>query len=230
MVAASTSNSVVPPACDMSGPPSFTRTMPHASLSYIPRPYCSCALGQLSRLRLLEDGLKHAWRRHRHVVQPCPSRCSNGVGDSRERRHDRCLSNAAHTIRMAGVRRLDDHCIDHRHVGRDRDSVVEEPRVLEPTVCAIDILLVERPTDTLHGATLHLALDVAWMHRLARILHDRIAQDPDRTRLAIDLDIADVGAETHAGTVGVVLEMTCNRPAGARELCRDLLERERLEL
>src|SRR5215510_950021 len=216
MVAASTSNSVVPPACDMSGPPSFTRTMPQASLlSYIASALPLLRIGRLSRLRLLEDGLKHTRRRHRHMVQPRPSRCSNGVGDSRERRHDRRLADAAHTIRMAWVRRLDDHCIDHRHVGRDGDSVVEEPRVLEPTVCAIDILLVERPSDTLHGATLHLALDVAWMHRLARVLHDRIAHDLDRTRLGIDLDVADVGAKTHAGTVGVVLEMAGNRPAGA---------------
>ena len=70
------------------------------------------------------------------MVQPCPSRGGNGVGDSRERRHDRRLADATHTIRVAGVRRLDDHCIDHRHVGRDGDSVVEEPRVLEPAVRA----------------------------------------------------------------------------------------------
>src|SRR5262245_57899203 len=131
---------------------------------------------------------------------------------------------------MTWVRRLDDHRIDHGHVGGDRETVVEKPWVLEPAIGAVDILLVERPTDTLHGATLHLALDVAGMHRLARILHDRIAQDLDRTRLGIDLDVADVRAEAHAGTVGVVLEMTGNRPAGARELRRDLLERQRLEL
>src|SRR5262245_56054105 len=190
MVAASTSNSVVPPACDMSGPPSFTRTMPKPRCFLTsPWPYHPRPLGRHSRLRLLEDGLQHAWRRHRHVVQPCPSRCCNGVGDSRERRHDRRLADAAHTIRMAWVRRLDDHCIDHRHVGRDGNSVVEEPRVLEPTIRAVDILLVERPSDTLHGATLHLALDVAWMHRLACVLHDRIAHDLDRTRLGIDLDV-----------------------------------------
>src|SRR5262245_28726342 len=231
MVAASTSNSVVPPACDMSGPPSFTRTMPQAPLlSYIALALPLLPARRLSRLRLLEDGLKHAWRRHRHVVQACPSRRCNGVGDSRERWHDRRLANAAHTIWMAGVRRLDDHCIDHRHVRRDGDSVVEEPRILEPAIRAVDIFLVERPSDTLHGATLHLTLDVAWMHRLARVLHDRIAQDLDRTRLGIDLDVADVGAETHAGTVGVVLEMASNRPAGARELLRNLLEREWLEL
>src|SRR5262249_345622 len=120
--------------------------------------------------------------------------------------------------------------IDHRHVGRDRDSVVEEPRVLEPAIGAVDILFVERPTDALHGAALHLTFYIARMHRLARVLHDRIAQDLHRTCLGIDLDVAAVGTETHSGAVGVVLEVAGNRSAGARELRRDLLEREWLEL
>src|SRR5262249_57328774 len=118
----------------------------------------------------------------------------------------------------------------HRHVGCHRNTVIEEARVLQTAVLVVPVLLVERPSDPLNGATLHLAFDVAWMHRLACVLHHRIAQNLDGARVWIDLDVADVRAKAYTGPVGVVFEMPRDRSARTRKLRPNLLERKGFEL
>src|ERR1700730_6464965 len=98
------------------------------------------------------------------------------VGDRGHRRHDRHLAYTAAPERMARVRVLDDHGVDHRHVGRDRTAVVEKPGVLEAALLVVDVLLIERPADALGYTALDLALDVGRMDRPADILRGRIVQ------------------------------------------------------
>src|SRR5262245_32288313 len=187
--------------------------------------------GVLTRApRVLDDRLKHTGRRQRHMRQPHPGCRGDGIGHGRQRRHNRCLAHAAHAIRMARIWHLDDHCINHRHVGCDWHTIIEEARVLQPSVLAIPVLLVERPSDALDGATLHLAFDVARMHCLTCVLHYRIAYYLDCTRVRIDFDVANVRAKAHTGPVGIVLEVPSDRSAGTGELTRNRLERKWLEL
>jgi hypothetical protein len=116
----------------------------------------------------------HAWRRAgldpaRH--HPGGGGCNGGQG-----RGDPRLAHAAHAVGVAGVRDLDDHRVDHRQVAGDRDAVIEEHRVLQPPIGAVDIFLVQRPADALRRAALVLALDIGRMDRRARVLHHQIAQ------------------------------------------------------
>ena len=55
--------------------------------------------------------------------------------------------------------------------------------------------LVERPADALHGATLHLALDIAGVDGGAGILHGRVADDRGLPGLLVDLHIGTVHGE-----------------------------------
>ena len=71
-------------------------------------------------------------------------------------------------VGMARVRHLHDHRVDHRQVGGDGHAIVEEARVLQLAVGAVDVLLVERPADALRRAALELALDVGRMDRACR--------------------------------------------------------------
>ena len=60
-------------------------------------------------------------------------------------------------------------------------------------VSTVEVLLVERPTNALHRAALHLALDVRRVNGPASILDDRKAQDIHLAGLGIDLDVSDIG-------------------------------------
>ena len=53
----------------------------------------------------------------------------------------------------------------------------------------VDVFLVKRPAQTLRGAALHLAFDVARMNRLAGVLRNGAAQDLDFAGIGIDFDI-----------------------------------------
>ena len=111
------------------------------------------------------------------------------------RRHDRHLADAAHAVGMAGIRHLDHHRVDHRQVEAGRHPVVEEAGVGHLALVVVDVLLVQRPADALHGPALHLPLDVAGMDRLADVLNGGVAQDGHLARLGIDLDVDDVRGE-----------------------------------
>ena len=108
-------------------------------------------LTSLSSPRLL-DQLEQLRRRHRQRARPHPDHGADGVCDRRHGGGDRYLADTAQPVRMSRIGYFDDLGVDHRHIGRHGHAIVEEARVLQPSVLAIDILLVERPADALHGA------------------------------------------------------------------------------
>ena len=84
--------------------------------------------------RLSTNCLEHARRRHRHVAHPHTGCRGYGVGDRGQRRHDRRLTDPAHTVRVAWVRCLDDHRIEarrldqqHRLAGAPRHTAQGHP-------------------------------------------------------------------------------------------------------
>ena len=113
------------------------------------------------------------------------------------------LADSAHAVGMARVGHLHDDRVDHGEVGGDGHPVVEEARVLQLAVLAVDVLLVERPADALRGAALELALHVARVHGLARVLGHGVAEDGHAPGLGVDLDVDQVGAEARARALGV---------------------------
>src|SRR5712691_9860165 len=143
----------------------------------------------------LLERLENLRRRHRQLSEADAGGVFHRVGDRPERRDDGRLADAAHAVRMARVRDLDEDRVDHRHVGRHRHPVVEEARVLQLAVGAVDVLLVQRPADTLYGPALELSLDVRRVEGAAGILSDRVAQDRHAPGLGIDLEVDEVRAE-----------------------------------
>ena len=99
---------------------------------------------------------------------------------------------------MRRVGHLDQDGLDHRQVRGDRHAVVEEARVLELALGVVDVLLVQRPADALHGAALELALDIGRMDRRADILRRGVAADGDDAGVGIDLEVDAVHAEARA--------------------------------
>ena len=188
----------------------------------IREPACSVRSSRALRPRLVER-LQHLGRRHRQLGEAHAGGVGHGVGDGGHGRHDRRLADAAHAVGMARVRHLDDHRVDHRQVGGHRHAVVEEARVLQLAVVAVDVLLVERPADALRHAALVLALDVARVDGAAGILDRRVAQDRDLAGLGVDLDVGDVGGEARRRAVRVDARVAGDRPAGLagdRRRCR----------
>ena len=99
-------------------------------------------------------------RRHRQRVRTNADALPMALAIAAIGRHHRHLADAAQAVGMLRIGHLDDLGVDHRHVGRDRHAIVEEARILHPAVLAVEILLVERPADALHGAALELAFDL----------------------------------------------------------------------
>ena len=59
-------------------------------------------------------------------------------------------------------------------------------------------LLEQRPADALSGAAVHLALDERRVERLADVLGDHVGEQRHVARLAVDLDVAEVGGGARA--------------------------------
>src|SRR5690606_31928390 len=59
------------------------------------------------------------------------------------------------------------------------------------------------PADALGGAALELALDVARVDSLARVLGHGVAEDGHAAGLGVDLDVDQVGAEARARALGI---------------------------
>ena len=128
--------------------------------------------------------------------QHSDARCVvNGVSDGRGRRDDVGFADTtdAKGLLLAGY--LDDDGIDHGKVEAGRHPVVEEGGVHHHAVVAHVILFVQRPSDALGAATLHLALDVARVNGFARVLNDGEPQDVDLAGVGIDLHVDDVSGE-----------------------------------
>src|SRR3989442_2782768 len=145
--------------------------------SATPPVICARLPTSTTRGMTLLERLQYFGRRHRQLGEADAGGVLHGVGDRPERRDDGRLADPAHAVRMARVRDFDEDRVDHRHVGRDRHSIVEEARGLQLAVCAVDVFLVESPADALHGPALELALDVGRMEGPAGILTGRVAQD-----------------------------------------------------
>src|SRR5439155_24625261 len=96
-------------------------------------------------------------------------------------------------------------------------------------VLVVDVLLVERPADTVGPPALAVTIDIARMDRAADILHRGVAQDLDVARLLVDLDVADMRGKAGPRTLRVDRHLRTDRPAGAPRFERDLGERQRLE-
>ena len=86
-----------------------------------------------------------------------------------------------------GLGNLHDDRIDHGKVQSGGHPVVQEAAVGKLTVVVVVVLLIEGPADTLGGATLQLAFDVAGVNGLTRILHRRVTQDFYFARLGVHL-------------------------------------------
>src|SRR5205807_2124267 len=97
----------------------------------------------------------------------------------------------------------DQERLDHRQVRGDRAAIVEEARVIEAALGVVDVFLVERPADALDDAALDLTLDIARVDRGADVLGGDEAQDLDRARLRIDLDITELRREAWGLAAGI---------------------------
>src|SRR5262249_37431593 len=149
------------------------------------------------------------------------------VCDRAHRRNDRCLSDPTHTIRMTWIRYLDDDGIDHGHIRTDRNAIVEEAWIFEAPVLVVDVFFVERPTDALYRAALHLSLDITWVHRPTRILDREVTQDRDLPRFRVDLDVDDMRCQTGPGAVRVDGCVSGYRATSLARSLRDLRQRQR---
>src|SRR5882724_5263768 len=150
----------------------------------------------------------------------------HGVGYRRQRRNDRRFTDSTHAIGMGGIRYLDDHGIDHRHVQHGGHAVIQKARVYHVALLVEVILFVERPADALHRSTLDLAFDVAGMNRLASILNRSITQDRHLARVRVHFHIDDVRAHGRPGAAGINTSATRDGAAGGVLTRCDLLEGE----
>src|SRR5262245_28518643 len=128
---------------------------------------------------------------------------AHGVCDRRQWRHDRHLAHAAYALRMLVVGHFDEDRFDHRQIGGDRHTVVEETRVIEQSVGREDALLVDGPTDPLGDTALDLPLHIAWMDGSPNILKCGVAHDPNLAGLWVDLNVANVGGKSARGALRV---------------------------
>ena len=141
------------------------------------------------------EGLQDSRRPHRQRMHPHACGIRDCIGDSRQRRADRGFAHAANAIWMAGIRHFHYNRVDHGQIACHRYPVIQETRVLQPSVLAIDVFLVQRPANALRRASLILALYIGWMNRLARILNNRIARDFRGSRFAVNLSIDNMCRE-----------------------------------
>src|SRR5215813_888323 len=202
---AESSNSATPPVSCARFPTKTTRAM--------------CDLGLAEALLL--EGLEHLGRRHGQLGEADARGVLHGIRDGPQRRDDGRLPHATHAVRMLRVRHLHEHGVNHRHVRGYGHTVVEEARVLELAVLAVDVLLIEGPADSLHGSALILPLDVGGMQRAAGVLGYRVAQDRRAPCLRIDLEIDEVRAEARPRPLRVE---AADASDGSARLARDLGE------
>ena len=149
--------------------------------------------------------------RHRDVCHAHTHRVRHRVCDGGQRRHNGCLADTTNAVGMRRVRDLQDLRIDVRQIGANRNAVVQETRVLQPAVFAVDVLLVQRPADPLRSRTLELPFDVVGMDGLPSVLDNRITQDFGCAGFRIDFHVTDVACKRNASAVGHNLTVTGNR-------------------
>src|SRR5262249_23695818 len=132
---------------------------------------------------LLPQSLQDATRRQRESVHAHTYSVRNSVRHRCQGRNDGRFAHAPHPKGMIRIRHFHDHSIDHRQVQTRGHAIIQEARINHVALLIEEILFIERPADTLHRPTLDLPLDVARVDRLASVLHCRVTQDRDLTRL-----------------------------------------------
>src|SRR3954470_10523301 len=183
--------------------------------------------------RLLRRSLQHFQhlrRRHRQRIEPLAERVVDGVGDRCHHGDQRHFADALDALWVFGVRHFDHDAVEHRQVRTDRHAVVEEAGVIDLAFLGIDVLLVQRPADALGYAALELALDIAGVDGAADVLHGGVADDTRDAEIDVDLDVADMRAETAVGARGVELHAGADGAAHRGRLLGEFFQRQRLEL
>src|SRR5580704_838944 len=149
----------------------------------------------------------------------------NRIGDSCQRRHDGDFAHSSRPNRMARGWHLDYNSFDLRQIEAGWHSIIEQPDITQGASIVVNIFLVERPTDALRRATLHLTLDVAWMERLAGVLRDSRAQYLDFSGVGVDLDVNAGARERRPDSPCIDGRSPSYWTTGARQAAGDLLDR-----
>ena len=63
--------------------------------------------------------------------------------------------------------------------------------MVQTTVCTIDVLFIQRPTNALHCGTLELPFYIVRVNRFTGILHNRVTQPLGRSCFRVYLNIND---------------------------------------
>src|SRR5258708_25107893 len=125
---------------------------------------------------------------------------------------------------MPGVCFLDDDGFDHRQVEAGGHAIVEKSGVTQRALVVVKIFFVERPSESLRGAALHLTFDVARMNRLAGILRNGASENLDFAGVGIDFDVDERRRESGSDAARVHASATGDRTTRARKARRGLLE------
>ena len=64
------------------------------------------------------------------------------IGHSCERGHDRGFTNTAYTIGVVGVGDFKDHRVNEGQIRADGNAVIEEARILQAAIFAVDIFFI----------------------------------------------------------------------------------------
>ena len=178
----------------------------------------------------LVDGLQHSRRRQRQIRNPESQLVPDRIRHDRQSRHDRGLPHAAHAVRVERIRHLDDLGVDHWHVRRHRHPVVQEAGVLHDAVVVVDVFLVERPADSLHGTALYLALHVGRVDGPSRVLNRGEAQHVDLAGLGVDHGVGEVAGERRPDTLCVQAGPAQQRATGSASATGNVRQRQRLHI
>ena len=81
------------------------------------------------------------------------------------------------------IRHLDQHRLDHRHVGGNGAAVVQEAWIIELALGVVDVLLAQRPADALRRAAMPVAKvtrepPVTWVKPIEAVLRPPSAPAP----------------------------------------------------
>ena len=135
-------------------------------------------------------------RRHLHMRDAeFRQRIDDGVDDDRQCRRGPGLPAGANAERIAWSRHLAERSDEGRQFVRARHPIIRERgRQQLSGARLVDALLPERLADALNDPAVDLALEDHWIDRPSYIVDGCVANNVRRSRLGIDLDLADVAA------------------------------------
>gem|GEM_PF-6256444 len=86
---------------------------------------------------------------------------------------------------------------------------------MQPAIVAVNILLVQGPTDALHGPALHLPLDIVGVHGFVCVLKHGVEQNGGEAGFRVNVQINQMHTKADASAIGIDFMVACNRSAGA---------------